>query len=186
MSSPPAMSCPQQEIQIASCKSKKRDFGNAFVLDVTSKSDSELGQLFSPFYPHGGIPVHGFPQETSESVEGVWQALKIIDGKTDFSKLTIKTMKKIKRSSRNKTISGHATGGYGESQHVLNYLDARKQIYIPTYEWMLENRMKKDALELKQHKKLVLLDYDVNEDVHDLKKPLSHASVLKRWLLNHE
>ena len=39
---------------------------------------------FSPFMAYGDIPIPGTTQK-SDSVEGVWQGLKIIDGKIDPS-----------------------------------------------------------------------------------------------------
>jgi len=34
---------------------------------------------FSPFYPHGGIPVPFAPGYFSETVEGIWQGLKVFE-----------------------------------------------------------------------------------------------------------
>src|SRR4051812_10076207 len=52
----------------------------AVVFDVSSYADHPLCTL-SPMWPHGGIAVPGMPGTTSDSVEGVWQGLKVIDGK---------------------------------------------------------------------------------------------------------
>jgi hypothetical protein len=52
------------------------DFPDALILDVTSRGPEPWVRL-SPFYPHGGIPVPGHPDRTSQSVEGLWQALKV-------------------------------------------------------------------------------------------------------------
>jgi hypothetical protein len=52
----------------------------AAVYDVSSYADHPYCTL-SPFWPHGGIPVPGMPGTTSDSVEGIWQGLKLIDGK---------------------------------------------------------------------------------------------------------
>ena len=73
------------------------------IIDVTSKSKSKRWSKFSPFYPHGGIKVP-FLDETSESVEGVWQGLKVWNvkangvpaGSFDESKFHIKTMDKAR------------------------------------------------------------------------------------------
>ena len=52
----------------------------ATVYDVSSYADHPFCTL-SPFWPHGGIPVPGMIRTTSDSVEGIWQGLKLIDGK---------------------------------------------------------------------------------------------------------
>ncbi len=43
----------------------------AGIVDVTSKGVRPWVR-FSPFYPHGGVPIPGTPAETAQSVEGLW------------------------------------------------------------------------------------------------------------------
>ncbi|MGI8335793.1 DUF6939 family protein [Actinomadura scrupuli] len=50
----------------------------AVVIDVTSRAPEPWVRL-SPFYPHGGIPVPFSPGAASQSVEGIWQALKVFE-----------------------------------------------------------------------------------------------------------
>jgi len=51
---------------------------NAAIIDVTSKG-TEPWVRFSPFYPHGGIPIPNTLGETAQSVEGLWQGLKVFE-----------------------------------------------------------------------------------------------------------
>lgn len=77
---------------------------------------------------------------------------------------------------------GHRKGVNGTE--LLGYIEARKQIYIPTYKWVLENKVKDiiDRLrEASKTKTIVLLDYDTNADVDNPNKPLSHASLIKAY-----
>lgn len=70
-------------------------------------------------------------------------------------------------------------------KELLGYIEARKQIYIPTYQWVLENKVKDiiDRLrEVSKTKTIVLLDYDTNADVDNGRKPLSHASLIKAYV----
>ena len=53
-----------------------RDYPGAVIIDVTSKASDEYVR-FSPFFPHGGIPVPFSPGWTAQSVEGIWQGLKV-------------------------------------------------------------------------------------------------------------
>lgn len=160
-------------------------FPDAEVLDVTSKGP-EPWVRFSPFYPHGGIPVPFTPDVPAESVEGVWQALKVFDrADVDPAKLKVRSMKGIKRTVRsNGPVRGHRKGLHGED--LLSYADARRLIYLPTYRWVLENRVADLVEEVRKRAEapggVVLLDYTANADVLDLATPLSHAGLLRRWI----
>lgn len=161
-----------------------RKYPDAILCDVTSKAKDSLIKL-SPFYPHGGIPVPFSDGYTATCVEAVWQGLKVFENSDiDISMFQNDTMKNIKRTIRKYgTPLGHRKGVYGTE--LLGYLEARKQIYIPTYRWMLENKVYRIIERLRQAsetKKIVLLDYDTNSDVENLKKPLSHASLIKAYV----
>ncbi|NKZ03247.1 DUF6939 family protein [Actinomadura latina] len=155
----------------------RRDFPDALILDVTSRAPEPWVRL-SPFYPHGGIPVPGHPDRTAQSVEGVWQALKVFASEEeDFSKLEVTTMKGIKRTVRR---LGPPLGHRFEGR-LLGYEEARRLIYLPTYRWMLDHRapaLVAELRELSTKHTVVLLDYTVNGDVADLSKPLSHAALV--------
>tara|TARA_Y100001968_G_C19425424_1_gene754068 strand:- start:246 stop:884 length:639 start_codon:yes stop_codon:yes gene_type:complete len=161
-----------------------KEYDHSIVIDVSSKA--ELPYLkFSPFYPHGDIPVPFSKGLTSESVEGVWQGLKVFrESDIDLKKLSIKNMSGIKRPARfyGKPL-GHRKGIDGE---LIDYLEARKLIYVPCYLWMLKNKTHDLILEL-YHKAretdIILLDYTTNENLEDLSKPLSHASLIKQMLM---
>src|SRR4051812_29253351 len=51
------------------------------VSDVSSYADPPFCE-FSPLWAHGGIPIPGLPGQTSDCIEGIWQGLKVIRGKT--------------------------------------------------------------------------------------------------------
>ena len=161
-----------------------KDFPGAIIIDVTSKGEGEWQKL-SPFYPHGGIPVPFSEGVTSMSVEGVWQGLKVFEtGDIDPSSFKNGTMKGIKRTVRtNGKCLGHRKGVNGKE--LLGYIDARKEIYVPTYFWMLENKCQGQIKKLEimsQSKPVILLDYDTNADLEDPKKPLSHGSLICRYI----
>lgn len=165
-------------------KTLQKLYPNAVIADVTSKAPTALVRL-SPFYPHGDIPVPFSDGLTSQSVEGVWQGLKVFQGADiDLEMFHNSSMKNIKRTVRTfGTPLGHRKGVNG--QELLPYLEARIQIYLPTYRWILENKVKAiiDRLRVaSQEKDIVLLDYDTNEDVFNPKKPLSHAQLIKMYV----
>ena len=161
-----------------------KKYPDAILADVTSGAKDGLVKL-SPFYPHGGIPVPFSEGYTATCVEAVWQGLKVFEGSdVDVSLFQNDTMKGLKRTVRRfgKPL-GHRKGVNGEE--LLGYIEARKQIYIPTYKWVLENKVANIIERLRaasdSGKTIVLLDYDTNADVEDAKKPLSHASLIKAY-----
>jgi hypothetical protein len=156
----------------------------ASILDVTSKG-SEPWVRFSPFFPHGGIPIPNTPGEFAQSVEGLWQGLKVFEQEDiDPSKWAITNMSGIKRSGRSRgAVRGHRLG-IG-SKVLLGYREARVRIYLPAYKWVLENRLAEEVKELRAYlseKTLVLLDYETNGNIDDLSSPLSHAALVKYHL----
>ena len=161
-----------------------KKYPDAILADVTSGAKDGLVKL-SPFYPHGGIPVPFSEGYTATCVEAIWQGLKVFEGcDVDVEMFKNDTMKNIKRTVRRfgKPL-GHRKGVHGTE--LLGYIEARKLIYIPTYKWVLENKVANiiDRLrEASKTKTIVLLDYDTNADVENAKKPLSHASLIKAYV----
>ena len=158
-------------------------YPSAILADVTSGAKDGLVKL-SPFYPHYGIPVPFSEGYTATCVEAIWQGLKVFEScDVDVEMFKNDTMKNIKRTVRRfgKPL-GHRKGVNGEE--LLGYIEARKQIYIPAYRWVLENKVFHIIERLREASKtktIVLLDYDTNADVEDASKPLSHASLIKAY-----
>jgi hypothetical protein len=162
-------------------------YPNAKIVDITSNATTGLVKL-SPFYPHGDIPIPFSENRTAKSVEGIWQALKVFESADiDEAMFSNDTMKDIKRTVRKygKPL-GHRKGVNGKE--LLNYIDARIQIYLPSYLWILENKVSYIIERLKEASKkedIVLLDYETNCDVLNPKKPLSHAFLVKAYIEGH-
>ena len=161
-----------------------KQYPDAILADVTSGAKDGLVKL-SPFYPHYGIPVPFSEGYTATCVEAIWQGLKVFEScDVDVEMFNNDTMKNIKRTVRRfgKPL-GHRKGVDGTE--LLGYIEARKQIYIPAYKWVLENKVANIIERLREASKtktIVLLDYDTNADVENAKKPLSHASLIKAYV----
>ena len=161
-----------------------KEYPEAIIIDVTSKGEGEWQRL-SPFFPHGEIPVPFSEGATSMSVEGIWQGLKVFES-TDIDRNSFLngTMKGIKRTVRtNGKCLGHRKGINGKE--LLGYIDARKEIYVPSYNWVLKNKCQEQIKKIRiisQSKPVILLDYDTNDDVENPTKPLSHASLIKKFI----
>ena len=160
-----------------------KKYPNAIIADVTSQAKDGLVRL-SPFYPHGGIPVPFSEGYTSTCVEGIWQGLKVFENEDiDISMFLNDTMKGIKRTVRKHgRVLGHRKGVHGTE--ILGYVEAKHQIYIPAYRWMLEHRAMYIIERLRkasETKTIVLLDYNTCCNVDDETKPLSHAYLVKAY-----
>ncbi len=156
----------------------------ASIFDVTSRGPQPWVR-FSPFYPHGNIPVPFSPGQVSASVEGIWQGLKVFEKvDVDASRFAVTSMKGLKRSARTYgNVLGHRQGVKGE--RLLSYAEARRAIYLPTYHWVLVNCLQDLLAELEKLAKdqiVILLDYETNCELNNLVRPLSHAGLIKRYL----
>jgi hypothetical protein len=93
-------------------------------------------------------------------------------------------MRGLKRSTRQLgAVLGHRAGIEGD--RLLTYAEARRQIYLPTYRWVLDHRLQEELAELRRlgaAQLVVLLDYETNGNIDDLTHPLSHASLILRYL----
>lgn len=178
-------------IFIANCRRKsaglEKEFPNATILDLTSTSPYKYGKILSPFYPHGNIPVPFTPGVKATCVEAIWQGLKVFrDSDVDVTLFENTRMSGLKRTIRRYgPIIGHRKGL--NSDIILNYHDARFLIYLPTYKWVLENvpEVRNVVMRIKEYSlthDLVFLDYNVNTDIHDISKPLSHALLVKLYI----
>ena len=124
---------------------------------------------------------------TATCVEAIWQGLKVFEGAgIDQQLFRNDTMHNIKRTVRKygKPL-GHQFGVF--SKEILNYADARRYIYVPSYKYVLDNvsevhsiveRIKKQA----ETSDIVLLDYNINPDNRDITRPLSHAELVKMYI----
>jgi hypothetical protein len=162
----------------------EKQFAGALILDVTSRGP-EPWIRFSPFYPHGDIPIPFSPGWVSASVEGIWQGLKVFErADVDPGKFRVTSMKSLKRSARTYgKVLGHRKGV--ESEELLSYVEARRAIYLPSYLWVLEHCMQDLLGELRQRmseRVVVLLDYETNTDITVVTRPLSHAGLVKAYL----
>jgi len=159
-------------------------YGDTFHIDVTSKAP-EPWVRFSPFFPHGEIPIANTKHKTAMCVEGIWQGLKVFkDDGVDMKTFANDKMKNIKRSVRKNGVPlGHQYGL--DSTQLLTYIDARRKIYLPAYQFVLDNYLQKEIEEIRnllKVKSVLLLDYERNCDIDNAKKPLSHAYLIKAYI----
>ncbi len=165
----------------------QKQYPNGYILDVTSASPTRYARILSPFYPHGNIPIPFTKGLRATCVEAVWQGLKVFKScDVDLETFKNDTMKGLKRTvKRFGAPLGHRKGVHGKD--ILNYFDARMQIYIPTYKWVLDNipEVHNVVTRIKEKSRtndIILLDYNTNDDFRDTSLPLSHASLIKLYI----
>ena len=145
------------------------------VYDVSSYADFPYCTL-SPMWAHGGLPVPGMPGATSDTVEGIWQGLKVIRGRI---------------ATRYFSGSGRKRGGkpaghrYGDK--LLKIVEARQRIYRVAYEWVLANRIDPALIEgfvSRASAGVTQYFHDVgdNGDINCAAAPWAHASPLAQYL----
>ena len=140
-----------------------------YALDLSFVQDASS---FSPFVPYGGIPIPGFRNKRSDSVEGIWQGLKVISGKIDQSHFHGKGRRRFGK------VRGHQ---YGD--RVLGYAEARLQIYAPSYRYMVKNSVPREILEkiygyARHDIRQFFFDVDENPNIADVSSPFAHSSLL--------
>jgi hypothetical protein len=139
--------------------------------DVSSRGRAPFVKL-SPFYPHGGIPVPGHPGKVADSVEGIWQGLKILGGGIDEAYFTGKGRKR----------RGRPTGHLYEGR-TLGYVEARHLIYVPAYRYLWTDCIGRDLRRIfaevaRSGRTQYFYDFESNGDIDNPASPLAHASLL--------
>ena len=147
----------------------------ATVYDVSSYADPPYCTL-SPIWVHGGIPVPGMPGGTSDTVEGIWQGLKVIRGTIAPRYFTGPGGK------RGGKPSGHR---YGEK--LLKIVEAREKIYRVSYEWVLDHRIDPALIEGFVGRALAgttqfFHDVSDNGNIGNPDEGWAHAAVLVQYL----
>ncbi|MCE9565028.1 MAG: hypothetical protein K8U57_23605 [Planctomycetes bacterium] len=145
------------------------------IIDVSSYAPEPYCTL-SPMWVHGDIPVPGMTGTTSDTVEGVWQGLKVIRGEIAPRYFHGHGAK------RGGKPSGHRFG-----KKLLGIVEARRLIYIPTYEWMLTHCIASELLEGMIETALsgvtqYIHDVGDSGDINDANQPLAHAAVLVQYI----
>jgi len=144
-------------------------------IDVSSRSGIPY-RYFSPFSfsPDFKIPVPGREEIYSNSVESIWQGLKIIDGETNFSLFNKKPKK------RKGNVEGHLFG-----EKIFGIVEAREMIYKPAYLFYLDNcikgSIKEDILLKSLTEDLAFYDFEDNLDIKDVSSPLAHSAILAEF-----
>ncbi|WP_099109180.1 MULTISPECIES: hypothetical protein [Xenorhabdus] len=146
-------------------------------------------ESFNPFHvwPSPSIPVPGQPKRLAQSVESVWQGVKLVDGITDFNQFLGQPTKRPEDHERRQLKNYcYADSLFVYGDRLLDLLSARFLIYLPTYLFILEKLVPEALLrELNQHLTSVgpvlFYDWDANQNITDTSSSFSHSALLASW-----
>jgi hypothetical protein len=110
---------------------------------------------------------------SSDSVEGIWQGLKVIRGKI------APRFFRGRGQKRGGKPSGHQFG-----RKELGLVQARYQIYKVAYEWMLDHRIEPAliAMFIERARQGTIQYFHDNGDINNANQPLARASLLVQYL----
>lgn len=140
---------------------------NSIVVDLTTINRYNPFAKLSPYYPHSDIPILNSPFLRLNSVNEVWQILCVNKGTSGDSKEVL------------------FRKGIGINEYYT-YEEARREILLPTYRWMLENKAFDIICKLREYNEkggtIVFIDKTSNTDIADVSQPLSFAFLLKAYI----
>ncbi len=145
--------------------------------------DASKGQ-FSPYFIWDRmIPVPGMPRTYSRSIEGIWQGLKVIDGKVD---VTLFNSAKVHK----RRVGDYPSTRFLNHGKIIDLTTAREEIYKPTYRWMFEHLLFPTFRQwlftaAEEETQIYCFDVDENADAANPTSSFSHASFLTD-LINEE
>ena len=117
------------------------------VIDLTRESTDDVYRKFHPSYPHGDVPFPEFPDYTAQSVEGIWEGLKMFESSgIDASKFECTDPNNLSRTEQDYGIyRGHRFG----VNTILTEEEAFQRIYKPLYAWQVLVKLEKEFKTLK-------------------------------------
>ncbi len=148
-------------------------------IDVSTHGEKPYSK-FSPFNYSSNfqIPVPGKEETFSNSVEGIWQGLKVIDGVTDETLFIGKPEKRKKGQ-----YQGHEFG-----EKLIKIVEAREKIYKPAYKFFfntyIEDIIKESIISIALKQKEPVRLYDMENNIHpnDSGRALAHSFYLAQFL----
>jgi len=129
-------------------------------------------------YQHGHIPIPQMPGHSSESVQGIVEGLALVARSGQPGKINPGYFMGPGRPRR--IQKGQWCVGYRVGTRAVSIGEARQNLLMPAYLWVLHNRLKAFVKRLDQmgrDKDLHLYDGASNIDIHD-PKPFSGAAVV--------
>lgn len=184
-------------IRIKNFKDNLDNYNNYEIINTTSTSKDIFKQL-SPFFLG---PCNLYRSYVSRTMENAWQYSKVYQKFTDKEGNPTSGYFQWATSGWARLTANRYPMGKGAKPlyafwdgQKLNYIEARKQIYIPLYSELVEKTQAFALLKekLKQNINLILLDFDgydhdnlkmsLEDVINDPSKTMGHAFIIKKLL----
>lgn len=112
------------------------------VIDLTRDSTDEVYRKFHPSFPHGDVPIPEFPEYTAQSVEGIWEGLKMFETTgVDESKFHCTVPNHL---ARTEAFYGKYLGHRFGVNTILTKDEAFDKIFVPLYRWQVLVKLEKE------------------------------------------
>ena len=152
-------------------------------------ADMKKYSCFNPFYFHQDIqiPVPGYAPRVANSLESIWQGLKIVEGTTCFEMFTQKPYKRPTDAARRLDSEYiYAKSSFHYLGQNVDLLTARFFIYFKSYCWLLEHLVDQELLnEIKEAltsgKCILFYDWDDNFNIFNINSSFSHSAICCSW-----
>jgi hypothetical protein len=165
-------------------KIRKKENPQRIAYDAASMEEHKF---LNPFFfsEDFNIPVPGQVNKYSNTVEAIWQGLKIVDGETCFDMFGIQEPHKrpMTRARKEDPDFKYADSKFEYGGKELDLVTARKVIYVPTYRHLFEHYVPDEFKEqvkkqVEEGKEVFFYDWDDNPDLDNTEKSFAHASLL--------
>jgi hypothetical protein len=152
-----------------------------WVIDIRPEADQPFCRLGFD-YQHGGIPIPGLAGMFSESITGVLEGLKLVGRHGKPGKINPAFFSGPGRTRELR--SGQWCSGYLYRGRSLGLVDARRNLLIPAYLWVLSNRAHAIIQRLHRERETQAIGLYDGRDSSDIlsPEPLSAAAVLAAYL----
>jgi hypothetical protein len=140
---------------------------------------------FSPQYQHGQIPVPGMKGMYAESIQGLWEGMKLIGPKGKKGRINPGYFTGPGRFRALK--EGEWCSGFSYDGRQIGMAEARIRIFLPCYVWMIQNHCADLLGNIKiraSRQDIWLYDKIGNVDPTDTSMEISHAAIVVAFLNN--
>ncbi len=150
-------------------------------VDISERAEAPWDR-FDPWYEHGQIPVPGFWGMQSVTVAGIMESMKCIGEEGKRGKISLGYLVGGRRTRE--IPEGHWMTGYQVKSSRGDLTQARRDVFVPAYQWVLRNKVSEQVARLRvlgQKDDVAIYDGLENADLED-PRPLSYGALLCAYL----
>lgn len=153
---------------------------NAIIIDMSYRSTT-MTSCLSPYFPWGNIPVPFSTGMVAQSAMSIWEGLKVFEfGDVDIKVFSYKHKEDLNRANLSLgNLIGYRRGM--NYDYIYDENEAYRQIFIPTYQWILEHRAFKTIQWLRHYLRENIILIDNPKEI--IPNQFTPATLLKAYVL---